>query len=164
VSAIDEILAANRHYAANLHDPSASKPPARKLAVIACMDARIEPMKVLGIQTGEVHLIRNAGGRLADAVRSLVVSQAYLGTEEVAIIHHTDCGMQTFTDDELRKKLRDERGVDAHAMAFYPFQDLEQSVRDDLALYKITPMLRQDAIVRGFIFDVDTGALTEVEP
>jgi carbonic anhydrase len=115
----------------------------------------------LGLREGDAHVIRNAGGRLADAVRSLAISQTLLATEEVAIIHHTDCGMVTFRDDDIRARLR-ARGADADHVAFLPFADLEQSVRDDIALYRATPMLRQDIPVRGFIYDVKSGRLNEV--
>lgn len=126
------------------------------------MDSRIDLVGALGLELGEAHMIRNAGGRLADAVRSLVVSQLFLGTDAVAIIHHTDCGQLLYTDDSIRAKLRDERAAVADNIAFLPFTDLEQSVRDDLATYRTTPVLRQDAEVRGFVYDVDTGRLHEV--
>jgi carbonic anhydrase len=124
------------------------------------MDARIEPMRALGLRIGDAHVIRNAGGRVSDALRSLAISQTLLGTEEVMIIHHTDCGMVTFTDDAIRGMLR-ERGVNADDVAFLPFPNLEQSVRDDIALYKQSPLTR-DLPVRGFIYDVNTGSVTEV--
>jgi carbonic anhydrase len=126
------------------------------------MDARIDPEPALGIELGDAHVIRNAGGRVVDALRSLAISQTLLGTEEVAIIHHTDCGMLTFNDESIRRKLREERGVDATDIAFLPFDDLEQSVRDDIAAYQRSPLVRHDVPVKGFIYDVNSGALREV--
>jgi len=126
------------------------------------MDSRIDLVEALGLELGEAHMIRNAGGRVADAIRSLVVSQLFLGTEAVAIIHHTGCGQLLYTDESIRSKLRAERNAVADGIAFLPFADLEQSVRDDLATYHASPLVRHDAEVRGFIYDVDTGALTEI--
>lgn len=128
------------------------------------MDARIDPWRAFGLTVGEAHVIRNAGGRLSDALRSLIISQTMLGTEAVAIIHHTECGMATFTDASIREVLRDERQAIADDVAFLPFTDLERSVRDDMKLYRLSPLLRQDLELRGFIYDVNTGALREVEP
>jgi len=162
VSVIDEVVATNQQYAAVFDKPNLPMPPARKLAVVVCMDARIHPEAALGIQLGEAHMIRNAGGRVADALRSLAISQTLLGTDEVAIIHHTDCGMLTFSDESIRQKLRTERGVDADAVAFLAFSDLDQSVRDDLATYEQSPLVRHEIPVRGFVYDVNTGGLREV--
>lgn len=128
------------------------------------MDARIDPWRAFGLTVGEAHVIRNAGGRLSDALRSLIISQTMLGTEAVAIIHHTECGMATFTDASIREVLRDERQAIADDVAFLPFTDLERSVRDDMKLYRLSPLLRQDLELRGFIYDVNTGALREVDP
>ena len=125
------------------------------------MDARLDPARFLGLQEGDAHVIRNAGGRAADAIRSLVISQQLLGTREVVVIHHTDCGMLTFTDDQLRQKLRDDLGVQTNDV-FLPFSDLEQSVRDDVAAIRTSPLLLKDVPVRGFIYDVRTGRLQEV--
>jgi carbonic anhydrase len=136
-------------------------PPARKLAVVVCMDARIDPAAALGLQEGDAHVIRNAGGRIADALRSLAISQTLLGTEEVMIVHHTDCGMLTFTDEGLRRRLK-ERGVDADDVAFLAFTDVEGSVRADLDAYERSPLVRHDVPVRGFVFDVKTGRVHEV--
>jgi carbonic anhydrase len=127
------------------------------------MDARIDPAKALGLEEGDAHVIRNAGGRASDdAIRSLVISNELLGTREFVVIHHTDCGMLTFTNDQLREKLNDELGVDASGIDFLPFSDVPQSVRDDLATLRATPLLPKEIPVRGFIYDVTTGALSEV--
>jgi carbonic anhydrase len=161
--AIPEFLKANEEYARDFSKGALPLPPARKVAVVVCMDARIDPARALGLQEGDAHVIRNAGGRISDALRSLAISQTLLGTEEVAIIHHTDCGMLTFSDDSIRTKLRLERKVDADAVAFLPFKDLDVSVRDDLAAYRASQLVRQDIPVRGFVYDVRTGRLREVE-
>lgn len=162
MSIIDELIQQNEQYAASFDKGGLPMPPARQVAVVVCMDARIDPEPALGIGLGEAHVIRNAGGRVSDALRSIAISQTLLGTKELAIIHHTDCGMLTFTDEGIRQKLREERGVDASDVAFLPFDDLEQSVRDDLAAYERSPLVRHDVPVRGFIYDVNTGRLAEV--
>lgn len=157
----DEFLQANQQYAAAFDKGSLPMPPRRHVAVVTCMDARLDPAKFLGLQEGDAHVIRNAGGRAADAIRSLVISQQLLGTREVVVIHHTDCGMLTFTDDQLRQKLRDDLGAQT-TDAFLPFSDLEQSVRDDVAAIRTSPLLLKDVPVHGFIYDVRTGRLQEV--
>lgn len=118
--------------------------------------------RALGLEEGDAHVIRNAGGRISDALRSLAISQTLLGTEEVVIVHHTDCGMLTFTDESIRKQLRSARRIDADNVAFLPFADLDTSVRDDLAAYHASPLVRHDVPVRGFVYDVRTGRLREV--
>jgi carbonic anhydrase len=158
---IDETLQANARYAATFHKGSLPMPPGRKLAIVVCMDARIDPARALGLEEGDAHVIRNAGGRIADALRSLAVSQTLLGTEEVMIVHHTDCGMLTFTDESIRRRLK-ERGVDADDVAFLPFADVEQSVLADIEAYHRSPLVRHDIPVRGFVFDVKTGRVAEV--
>jgi carbonic anhydrase len=162
MSVIDQTLRANESYAKRFEKGALPMPPARKLAVVACMDARLDPARALGLEEGDAHVIRNAGGRLADALRSLVISQTLLGTEEVMILHHTDCGMLTFTDAAIRHRLREDRGADADHVAFLPFDDLEESVRADIRAYRQSPLVRQDVPVRGFVYDVSTGRLQEV--
>lgn len=156
---IDLALEANRQFAKDFSPGDSGAP---KLAVVLCMDARIDPIRALGLRYGHAHIIRNAGGRIADALRSLSISQRLLGTREVAIVHHTECGMLTFTDEDMRQRLREEAGMVADHLSFLPFRDLEESVRDDLRLYRMSPLVRQDVPVRGFIYDVATGRLTEV--
>jgi carbonic anhydrase len=160
VSSIDQALAANRAYGETFA-PSAAGVP--HLAVVLCMDARIDPIRALGLRYGHAHIIRNAGGRVADALRSLSISQRLVGTTAVAIIHHTECAMTTFTDDDMRRRLREEAGLIADHLAFLPFRDVEESVRDDLQTYRGSLLVRQDIPVRGFIYDVATGLLREVE-
>jgi len=159
----DEFLEANANYAATFTKGQLPMPPARKTAVLVCMDARIDPAKALGLEEGDAHVIRNAGGRASDdAIRSLIISNELLGTREFVVIHHTDCGMLTFTNEQLREKLHDELGVDASTIDFLPFSDVAQSVRDDLATLRSSPLLPKDIPVRGFFYDVANGRLTEV--
>jgi carbonic anhydrase len=161
MSVADEFLQADARYAATFTKGDLPMPPARKVAVVTCMDARLDPAKFLGLAEGDAHIIRNAGGRAADAIRSLVISQQLLGTREIVVIHHTDCGMLTFTDAQLHRKLHDELHVHAE-IPFLPFTDLEQSVRDDVAEIRNSPLLLPDVPVRGFIYDVHDGRLREV--
>ncbi len=162
MAVIDELIEANRAYASAFRKGTLPLPPGRRIAIVVCMDARIDPARLLGLEEGDAHVIRNAGGRMVEALRSLAISQQLLGTEEVMVIHHTECGMLTFTDADLRAKLRDNLGADADHIAFLPFPDLEASVRADLAVYRGAPIVRQDIPVRGFTYDVHTGALREV--
>jgi carbonic anhydrase len=158
----DELLAANERYAARFDKGHLPLPPARRVAIVTCMDARIDPAKALGLSEGDAHVIRNAGGRAHEALRSLVISQRLLGTREVVVIHHTDCGMLTFTDDELRGKVREELGADASHIAFLPFKDLGASVRQDVAYLRASPLIPEDVPIRGFVYDVRTGTVSEV--
>jgi carbonic anhydrase len=127
------------------------------------MDARLDPAKFLGLEEGDAHVIRNAGGRASDdAIRSLVISQQLLGTREVVVIHHTDCGMLTFTNEQLRDKIRQGLGADASQIDFLPFRDLEDSVRRDVETVRNSPLIPKDIPVSGFIYDVRNGRLLEV--
>ena len=162
-TAFDDFLAANERFAAANSAERLPVAPARRVAVLACMDARIDLYRVLGLSTGDAHIIRNAGGRASDdAIRSLVISSALLGTREVVVIHHTDCGMQTFTNEELRSRLAAETGVNASAVDFLPFDDLEQSVRDDVRLIARSVLLDDGIVVTGCIYEVETGRLRAV--
>lgn len=160
---VQEFLHANQHYTDNFTKGDLPLPPARKVAVLACMDARLDPARVLGLEEGDAHVIRNAGGRAADALRSLVISEQLLGTNTIVIIHHTDCGMLTFTDEVIHDKLKQELHADADHIAFLPFKNLEQSVRDDIAFLKSTPLIPEHIEIKGFIYDVSTGKLHAVE-
>ena len=166
MSVSDELLEANSEYARTFNRGTLPMPPARRLAVVTCMDARIVPSRQLGLEEGDAHVIRNAGGRARDALRSLVISQRLLGTNEIAVIHHTDCGMLTFTNDVIRQKLDEDLGSEAGTAArkidFLPFPDVEQSVRDDIAAIKASPLLRKDVPVTGFVYDVKTGKINQV--
>src|SRR5215213_1485485 len=159
---LDEIRAANDAYAAAFTKGDLPMPPGRKVAVVACMDARLDPAKALGLQEGDAHVIRNAGGRAADALRSLVISQRLLGTQEVLVVHHTDCGMLTFDNPTLYGICREELGADASDIDFLPFSDLEQSVREDVELIRSSPLIAKDILVTGFVYDVKTGKIHDV--
>jgi carbonic anhydrase len=132
------------------------------VAIVTCMDARIVPARIFGLQEGDAHVIRNAGGSAKEALRSLVISERLLGTQEVAVIKHTDCGMLTFTNDDLHAKVKDDLGADSSEIDFLPFSDLEQAVREDVGLLKSSPLIPDDIEIRGFIYDVQTRRLSEV--
>jgi carbonic anhydrase len=132
--------------------------PIKRLAVVACMDARLDPLPALGLDLGDAHVIRNAGGLAREALRSLVLSQQLLGTREVVILHHTDCGMLTFENEELYERLGDA----AREIDFMPFSDLDQSVRDDVQFLKDSPLIPDEIPIRGFVHDVKTGGVREI--
>jgi carbonic anhydrase len=163
MSVIDELLRANQTYAGTFDRGDLPLPPSRRLTVLTCMDARILPSRALGLEEGDAHVIRNAGGRARDALRSLIISQRLLGTRELAIIHHTDCGMLTFTNRDLREKVREDLGQDTGEFDFLPFQDLDESVRQDIEFLQATQLLNPDTLIRGFVYDVKTGKLREVK-
>jgi carbonic anhydrase len=158
----DELLKNSEAYAASFEKGDLPLPPAKKVAVVACMDARLIPTRVLGLNEGDAHVIRNAGGVVTDdEIRSLAISQRLLGTEEIILIHHTDCGMLTFTDDELKRAVERETGL-RPPFALESFPDVEQDVRQSLARIKANPFVPMRESVRGFIYDVATGLLREV--
>ena len=158
----DEIRAANEAYADQFSKGDLPMPPGRKFAVVACMDARLDPAKALGLEEGDAHVIRNAGGRASEALRSLAISQQLLGTNAVVIVHHTDCGMLTFDNATMHGICQERLGVDASDIDFLPFADLEQSVRDDVEIVRSSPLIPNDIEVTGFVYDVKTGRLHEV--
>ncbi len=162
MTVIDEFVKANEAYAADFKKGDLPLPPGRKVAVLACMDARLDPARILGLEEGDAHVIRNAGGRAADALRSLVISEQLLGTETIVIIHHTDCGMLTFTDDVIHEKVRNELHADADYIAFLPFKDLHQSIQDDIAYLQSSHLIPQNITIKGYIYDVKTGKLHTV--
>jgi len=163
MSVAQEFQKANEVYASSFNKGDLPMPPARHVAVLTCMDARLLPARFLGLEEGDAHVIRNAGGRASDdAIRSLAISQQLLGTNEVVVIHHTDCGMLTFSNEDLRKKLKQELNANAEHIDFLPFKDLEQSVRDDVATIKNSPILLKNIEVSGFIYDVRSGKLLPV--
>ncbi len=158
----EALLDNNAAYVSEFEKGDLPLPPARKLAVLACMDARLDPAKVLGLEEGDAHVIRNAGGVVSDdALRSLAISQNLLGTEEIVLIHHTDCGMLTFTDDEFAGKLEQETG-ERPAWPVHTFRDLEQNVRESIERIKSSPFVPNTDKVRGFVYEVETGRLREV--
>jgi carbonic anhydrase len=165
MTVIDEALKANETYAQGFKLGGLAMPPSRKLAVLACMDARLMVDQALGLKTGEAHVIRNAGGIASeDAIRSLIISHHLLGTQEFAVINHTDCGMLTFKDEELASKLRKETRAAAVAPArFFSFQNLEENVREQVQKIKSHPWIPKAIPVRGFIYDVKSGKLAEVK-
>lgn len=161
----DDIIAANAEFVAGFDKGGLPLPPARHALVLACMDARLHPEKALGSAIGDHHTVRNAGGRASDdAIRSIAISQRLLGTTEVHIIHHTDCGMLTFTSEQLAEKIKVELGTDVSGRDFLPFTDLEQSVKDDVSIVKASPLVAPGTPVYGYIYDVETGKLNEVVP
>ncbi len=164
MSVIDNVLSANESYAARFNAANLPMPPARKLAVLACMDARMHLEEILGLKAGDAHIIRNAGGIASvDAVRSLIISHYLLGTQEFMIVNHTDCGMLTFKDDELRERLRSATGETAVAPeVFNAFSNLEGNVREQMARLRSHPWIPRSIPIRGFVYDVKTGRLNEV--
>ncbi|CEI61429.1 hypothetical protein FVEN_g5863 [Fusarium venenatum] len=154
-----EYEAANEKYATDFDKGDLALPPSRKVAIVACMDARLDPVQILGIELGSAHVIRNAGGRAADALRSIIISQQLLGTREIVIVHHTDCGMLTFSDLDLKAKVRNDLDQDVDHIAFLPFGDLEQSVRDDVKFLKKSPLVL-DVPITGYVYDVKSGKIT----
>jgi carbonic anhydrase len=162
MSVTDELLKNNESYATSFNKGDLPIPPAKNTIVVTCMDARILPSRALGLEEGDAHVIRNAGGRVQDALRSIVISQQLLGTDEVLVIHHTDCGMLTFKNEDLYGIVKDKLGADASDIDFLPFPDLEQSVRDDVEFLKSSPLVPDDVSIRGFVYDVKSGKVSEV--
>jgi carbonic anhydrase len=162
MSVTDELLENNAAYAESFEKGDLPLPPARSVAVVACMDARLDVHKILGLEEGDAHVIRNAGGVITDdEIRSLTISQRLLGTREVVLIHHTDCGMLTFSDDELKAQIHEDVGLKPH-FSMESFSDLEEDVRQSIARIKASPFVPHKESVRGFIYEVETGKLREV--
>ena len=164
MSSTDNFLANNARYAASFAKGDLPTPPARRTAIVACMDARIETGRLLGLEEGDAHVIRNAGGAVTDdAIRSLMISQLLLGTREVVLVQHTDCGMMTFRDDDIKDRIEADTGL-RPAFALEAFRDLEQNVRQSIARIQASPFIPAKDHVRGFAYDVATGRLNEVSP
>jgi carbonic anhydrase len=162
MSQTDELLRNNEVYAATFDKGELPIPPAKKLAIVACMDARMNLFGILGLHEGDAHIIRNAGGVVTDdEIRSLSISQRLLGTEEIILIHHTDCGMLTFSDDAFRRSIQDEVGIKPE-WAAEAFSDLDEDVRQSLARIRASPFIPRKDSVRGFVYEVETGRLREV--
>jgi carbonic anhydrase len=162
MSTTDELLRNAEAYRASFDKGDLPLPPARRIAIVACMDARLNPYGLLGLHEGDAHVIRNAGGVITDdEIRSLAISQRLLGTQEIVLIHHTDCGMLTFTDDEFRRTVQDDVGIKPE-WAAESFTDLDEDVRQSLARIHASPFIPVKDSVRGFVYDVHTGELREV--
>ena len=162
MSVTDELVRNNDRYAEHFGAGGLPMPPARRVAVLTCMDARLNVYGMLGLQEGDAHVIRNAGGVVTDdEIRSLAISQRLLGTREIILIHHTDCGMLTFTDDELKEQIQQEVGIKP-GFALEAFSDLEEDVRQSMRRIKASPFIPHKDEVRGFIYEVETGRLREV--
>jgi carbonic anhydrase len=162
MSAVDDYLGNNEKYADGFSKAGLPAPPARRIAVVACMDARLETAALLGLEVGDAHVIRNAGGVVTDdVIRSLTISQRLLGTREIMLIHHTGCGMLSFTDDELKSAIEKETGI-RPAFAIETFSDLEGNVRQSIARIEASPFVPHKDAIRGFVYEVETGRLREV--
>ncbi|MFI6080498.1 beta-class carbonic anhydrase [Streptomyces sp. NPDC051217] len=162
MSVTDEFVANNGTYAETFSGPL-QPPPSRRLAVVACMDARLDIYRILGLEEGDAHVIRNAGGAVTDdTIRSLAISQRLLGTRKIFLIHHTDCGMLTFTDDGFKRDIENDTGI-RPPWAAEAFTDLEEDVRQSVRRITVSPFVPHTDAVRGFVFDVATGRLKEVE-
>jgi carbonic anhydrase len=162
MSVTDELLANNADYVASFDKGDLPLRPGKKVVVVTCMDARLNVYGALGLREGDAHVIRNAGGVVTDdEIRALAISQRLLGTEEIILIHHTDCGMRTFTDDEFKRTIQDEVGIKPE-WAAETFSDVDEDVRQSIARIKTSPFIPRKDSVRGFVYDVTTGALREV--
>ena len=162
MSTTDELLRNAQAYADSFNKGDLPLPPAKKVVVLACMDARLNPYGILGLQEGDAHVIRNAGGVVTDdEIRSLAISQRLLGTEEIILIHHTDCGMLTFSDDEFKRSIQDEVGIKPE-WAVEAFGDLDEDVRQSVARIKASAFIPRKDSIRGFVYEVETGRLREV--
>ena len=163
MATFDELLDANKNYAESFDQAGLPVPPARRVAIVTCMDARIHPEDALGIELGGAHVIRNAGGRVSDdAIRSLAISQRLLGTNEVIVMHHTDCGMMSFENEDLAAKIQEDLGVDASGRDFLTFSNLEQSVQDDVDTLKDSELIPNNLTFVGAVYEVESGKVREV--
>ena len=163
MSVTDELLENAERYASGFDKGELPLPPGRRIAIVACMDARLNPYGLLGLSEGEAHVIRNAGGVITeDGIRSLAISQRLLGTEEIMLIHHTDCGMLTFTDDDFKRQVQEDVGIKPQ-WAAESFPDLDEDVRQSIARIKASPFIPISDNTRGFVYDVFDGTLREVD-
>jgi carbonic anhydrase len=162
VAVIDELVQNAESYAERFDKGTLPLPPAKRVAIVACMDARLNPYGLLGLHEGDAHVIRNAGGVVTDdEIRSLAISQRLLGTEEIMLIHHSDCGMLTFSDDEFRRQVQQDTGIRPE-WAAEAFDNLDEDVRQSIARIKASPFIPNKEKVRGFVYEVETGRLREV--
>ena len=163
MSYFENFLKANQAYVELHGDLHLSIKPKTKVAIVTCMDSRLHVAPALGLALGDAHILRNAGGRVTeDMIRSLVISQQQMGTREIVVLHHTDCGAQTFNNEDFREHLKCELGVDVSEQDFLPFQDIDESVREDMKLLRECPLIPDDVIISGAVYDVDTGSMREI--
>jgi len=163
MSYFENFLKANQAYVELHGDLHLSIKPKTKVAIVTCMDSRLHVAPALGLALGDAHILRNAGGRVTeDMIRSLVISQQQMGTREIVVLHHTDCGAQTFNNEDFQEHLKCELGVDVSGQDFLPFQDIDESVREDMKLLRECPLIPDDVIISGAVYDVDTGSMREV--
>ncbi|KHD45010.1 beta-class carbonic anhydrase [Streptococcus hongkongensis] len=163
MSYFEQFMLANKAYVeehGTIHLPNK---PKTKVAIVTCMDSRLHVAHALGLALGDAHILRNAGGRVTDdMIRSLTISQQQMGTREIVVLHHTDCGAQTFTNESFAAHIHQELGVDVTGRDFLPFQDVEDSVREDMALLRKSPLIPEDIVINGAVYDVDSGRMTPV--
>ena len=160
MSYFENFLKANQAYVELHGDLHLSIKPKTKVAIVTCMDSRLHVAPALGLALGDAHILRNAGGRVTeDMIRSLVISQQQMGTREIVVLHHTDCGAQTFNNEDFQEHLKCELGVDVSGQDFLPFQDIDESVREDMKLLRECPLIPDDVIISGAVYDVDTGRM-----
>ena len=163
MSYFENFLKANQAYVELHGDLHLSIKPKTKVAIVTCMDSRLHVAPALGLALGDAHILRNAGGRVTeDMIRSLVISQQQMGTIEIVVLHHTDCGAQTFNNEDFQEHLKCELGVDVSGQDFLPFQDVDESVREDMKLLRECPLIPDDVIISGAVYDVDTGSMREI--
>lgn len=163
MSYFDHFLSANEAYVVLHGTAHLPLKPKTRVAIVTCMDSRLHVAQALGLALGDAHILRNAGGRVTeDMIRSLVISQQQMGTREIVVLHHTDCGAQTFTNEGFARQLRDSLGVEVGDRDFLPFTDVEASVREDMAILRQSPLIPDDVVINGAVYDVDTGRMTPV--
>lgn len=163
MSYFEQFMQANQAYVALHGQLNLPIKPKTRVAIVTCMDSRLHVAQALGLALGDAHILRNAGGRVTDdMIRSLVISQQQMGTREIVVLHHTDCGAQTFQNEEFQEHLKAELGVDVSGQDFLPFQDVEESVREDMQLLRECPLIPDDVVISGAVYDVDTGRMIEV--
>ena len=163
MSYFEYFLKANQAYVELHGDLHLSIKPKTKVAIVTCMDSRLHVAPALGLALGDAHILRNAGGRVTeDMIRSLIISQQQMGTREIVVLHHTDCGAQTFNNEDFQEHLKCELGVDVSGQDFLPFQDIDESVREDMKLLRECPLIPDDVIISGAVYDVDTGSMREI--
>ncbi len=163
MSYFENFLKANQAYVELHGDLHLSIKPKTKVAIVTCMDSRLHVAPALGLALGDAHILRNAGGRVTeDMIRSLVISQQQMGTREIVVLHHTDCGAQTFQNKDFQEHLKRELGVDVSDQDFLPFQDIDESVREDMKLLQESPLIPDDVVISGAVYDVDTGSMRQI--